>query len=160
MSEIMQRHCISVFSSQLIKMVLDDLIVHRNNEFFIGLMRNRIDQIHEILRNDEFTSRAVGLVDTANDILICQTELAALNRHHTVFDITELKTTNLADAKREPHGEHTRKLNIRSANHTDHLFRGRQILDNRLLRRQGNLQIDIHTVHSHSGYDQVFGFAD
>ena len=160
MSEIMQRHCISVFSSQFIKMVLDDLIVHRNNKFLIGLMRNSIDQIHEVLRNNEFTSRAVGLVDTANDILICQTELAALNRHHTVLDITELKTTNLADTEGKPHREHTGELNIGPANHTDHLLRSRQILDNRLLRRQRDIQLQPDTVHFQRGDNQTFGFTN
>ena len=157
MPQIMERHLITVGCRQLLEMFPDHLITLRNNEFILVFMRNCLDQLLKIFRKHELPRGLERLVDITDNIFAIQIQLAPSDRQHSVFQITELQTANFTHSQRKPHCQHTRKLNIRPANHVNDLCCSRKLLDFRLLRRKRDIQIKPNTVKLCCGDDQIFG---
>lgn len=160
MAQVMISELIAVFISELFQMLRDRLVVLRYNEVSLALMRNRLNQPDQILRNHQLPRGRIGLVDFAYHIIAAEPELAALNRQHIAFQIAELQAANFADSQGEPDCKQTRQLDIRTAHHLNNLLRRGQILNLRLFRRKRDIQLQLDAVEFQRCDDQILSFVD
>ena len=160
MAQLMESELIAVRFGEFRQMILDVLVSQRNDEFGLGLVRNPVNQRLNVRRNHKTPRRIVGLVQIPDHILRSEIELTPLNRQHSIFDVAELQAAHLAHAERQPHRQQTRKFDLRSANHPDHLLCGRKLVHFRNLRRQCDIPLWVDTVHLQGSTDQILGFCD
>ena len=160
MSEIMECQCIAVLIRQLFQMLCNLLIILRNNEILIALMRNRLNQINQILGQSQLPGGFIGFIDFADNIVTANAQFASPNRQHIAFQIAKLQAAHFAHSQRQTKRQKTGQLNICTAHHLNDLLRCRQFFDLGLFRRQRDIQIDFYAIELHRRNNQFFRFVD
>ncbi len=160
MPELMKSKIITICLCQLLQATPNPLIRLRNNEILVTLMRYCVNQLLNISRNNKSSCGIVGLVQLADNIFSLDKQLTALNCQNSIFNVTEQQTTHLAHSQTEPHRQNAWQLDLRAANHANHLICGRQCFHVRLLWRKRHNEIRTNAVHFQCCYNQILSLGN